>query len=737
MSFLAPAFLFALPLLAVPLLVHLFNRRQQDIIRWGAMELLLGGATPRRRFLRLRDLLLMLLRAALVLAMIAALARPTLSLSWSGAAGPRDIIVVLDNSLSTARKVGGTTLFDRERAEAIKVIGQLNPSDELRVLLVSPTPRWLSDTPVSADGANQRSLVAQLQELKPGDGSMDMYRTLQEAVKAEAAGKDMARFITVITDGQAYGWRANAASIWTSLDTLIKKSAFPVVANIIIPDGAFAPAANLSVQKLAAARAVVGAGQPATFTASVENTGVGTSRATSLVWSAGQSSLGVSTIPPLDAGAGTTVSISEPFGSIGLQDVTCRLADADDLAPDDSAHFLLEVVRSVPVLIVEGEPQADPIQSDTRYLLTALGGVEGANAERPAGSVFSPKVISYRRLRDEDISAYPCIILANVPRLLPETVEKLQQHVNSGGGLWIALGGQADVDTFNRSLFDQGTGLSPVNHEVFAAVAPPSPDHPATALLADVQRLDVDRGRVYRRHQFDIGSGNSVLVLLRADGGTPLVVEKELGRGRVILQAFPLGLAWSNLPLCQAYVVMVHEWLWYLSEPGMVKRNLLPGEALQLAVAPDTSDGGATLEAPEEHKLQVTGIEQDNRILFRSARTALPGEYRLTLRGGKEGAREERFLVSRDPEESNLTPLSDAEMHALAKSAGLNFGAQPLAIPSDHRVAGPPQPVAQWVLLALAGLLAVEAFAAFWLARGRRSRAPAVPMQPAHARPGV
>src|SRR5581483_2555161 len=106
-------------------------------------------------------------------------------------------------SMSTARKVNGTSLFERELAEAAKVVDQLSPADQLRVLLASPAPEWLADSAVAAAGANRRSVLGQLKALKPVDGSMDMYRTLQEAVKAEPAGKDMARYVTVITDGQA------------------------------------------------------------------------------------------------------------------------------------------------------------------------------------------------------------------------------------------------------------------------------------------------------------------------------------------------------------------------------------------------------------------------------------------------------------------------------------------------------------------------------------------------------
>ena len=107
MSFLTPAFLLGLPLVAIPLFIHFFNRKQRDPIRWGAMEFLMASAIRRRRFMRWRDLILLLLRIALVLAVVAALAQPMLSSSYIGASGPRDVILIVDNSMSTARRTGG------------------------------------------------------------------------------------------------------------------------------------------------------------------------------------------------------------------------------------------------------------------------------------------------------------------------------------------------------------------------------------------------------------------------------------------------------------------------------------------------------------------------------------------------------------------------------------------------------------------------------------------------------
>ena len=47
---------------AVPVIVHLLNRRRFQVIEWGAMDFLLEAVSRSRRIFELRDLLLLLLR---------------------------------------------------------------------------------------------------------------------------------------------------------------------------------------------------------------------------------------------------------------------------------------------------------------------------------------------------------------------------------------------------------------------------------------------------------------------------------------------------------------------------------------------------------------------------------------------------------------------------------------------------------------------------------------------------
>ena len=135
MNFLSPVFLIGLPLLAVPLVIHLLSKRQQKKISWGAMRFLMQAATRKRRLFRLTDLLLLLLRTAAFLFFIFALARPLLPATWLGGSVPREVILVLDQSMSMSRKSAGASLFELQLQKASALLDDLKASDTVRVLL--------------------------------------------------------------------------------------------------------------------------------------------------------------------------------------------------------------------------------------------------------------------------------------------------------------------------------------------------------------------------------------------------------------------------------------------------------------------------------------------------------------------------------------------------------------------------------------------------------------------------
>ena len=118
MSFLAPAALGALVLVAVPILIHLFNRRRFRTVDWAPMRYLLQAFRKHRRRLRLEEILLLLVRTAFVLFVVLALAHPIASRPgwpWKHLDARVARVLVIDDTLSMGWRSPAGTAFERGR----------------------------------------------------------------------------------------------------------------------------------------------------------------------------------------------------------------------------------------------------------------------------------------------------------------------------------------------------------------------------------------------------------------------------------------------------------------------------------------------------------------------------------------------------------------------------------------------------------------------------------------------
>jgi hypothetical protein len=297
MSFLSPAFLAALPLVGIPVLLHLLNRRQQKRVAWGAMRFLVAAATRRRRIWTLTDLLLLLLRIAAFALLILALSRPLLPSTWLGGSLPRDVLLVLDRSLSTQRRAGQQLAFAALVSRAKALVDELTPNDLVRVVLAGESPQWLSEDPLPANATTRRHLHAQFDALKPTTGAGDLLAAVREAADLEIPKDKSQRVILVLTDRQRQGWRVDQKPIWESVQRRIKQAAVPTTVSLEFP-ALDLPTANLSVDRLDTPRPYGSAGQAMAFTATLSNHGPAASASTLVSWTVNNAPAGVATLPP-------------------------------------------------------------------------------------------------------------------------------------------------------------------------------------------------------------------------------------------------------------------------------------------------------------------------------------------------------------------------------------------------------------------------------------------------------
>jgi hypothetical protein len=191
-AFLQPWALLALPLIGVPLLLHLIQRRDPPTVEFPAVRYLVQVTEEHQRRLKLRHWLLLLVRTLLVLALILAAAGPSAPLGKAVSHAPSALVLVLDNSPSSAAVVAGTPRLTELRAVARRVLQRATSADAL----------WL----LTSDGIARRGAASELltvvDTLAPSRRRMDLGGSLTLA--GEVLGSDRRPGgIVLLTDLQA------------------------------------------------------------------------------------------------------------------------------------------------------------------------------------------------------------------------------------------------------------------------------------------------------------------------------------------------------------------------------------------------------------------------------------------------------------------------------------------------------------------------------------------------------
>ncbi|MBN1854054.1 MAG: BatA domain-containing protein [Pirellulales bacterium] len=210
MSFLQPMMLAAMPLVALPLIIHLINQRRYQTMRWAAMMFLLAANRMSRGYARLRQWLIMLFRMLAIAGLIFAVSRPLAS-GWLGmtSGGRADTTILLfDRSPSMQQQGAGTAISKLETGRNQLVQGLKTLGSSHWVLIESTTnkPRSLE----SPDA------LFNLPDTEPASMAADlpaMLRVAYDYIKANQTGRTE---IWICSDLRENDWKATSGQ-WRTL----------------------------------------------------------------------------------------------------------------------------------------------------------------------------------------------------------------------------------------------------------------------------------------------------------------------------------------------------------------------------------------------------------------------------------------------------------------------------------------------------------------------------------------
>jgi len=413
--------------IAIPIVIHLLNRRSSRIVDWGAMSFLLESLAIRNRRIQLEEALLMATRCLLVGLLALALARPFippgstipwllvlpllllavvgigvavvlhdeprwrrriagisvallltcvalivfekyLNLSRFAPGARQDIALIIDGSTSMGITVDGTTNFERAIEEARTLIKRAPRGHAFSLILGGPSPggRVLDPT------TDRATLDAALDEMAPLDGAMTTYQAFTLASLSLARGDNPAKQIVILTDEQNVGWEIGQSGRWNFLrDAFRNLPSEPqiMIRKMPLPDFI----RNLAVTDVRLSREIVGVDRPVNVTVTVANTGNEAVSPGALVLKVDDGrDYRDASIGQLRPGEEQTVTFTHQFGEAGAHSLSLTLEVEDDIESDNTGVSAVNVASELRVLIVDGRPSDRAFDSASAFAAVAL-----------------------------------------------------------------------------------------------------------------------------------------------------------------------------------------------------------------------------------------------------------------------------------------------------------------------------------------------------------------------------
>jgi hypothetical protein len=662
MSFLEPLFLIGLAAAALPVLVHLFNRRKAIRREFPAMAFLLESNKKVARSLKVRQWLLMALRILGVALLALALAKPYVFSTEGVTASerlPTAVVYVVDTSLS----MGHDGWWDEAEERFDESMDRLRPWDEVALISTANRESWRARL-----GDDHGAIRESFDELAPTDRSTDPGEALVAAADVLTTTQLPNRRIVLITDRARGGF-----PMGTEPDEPIP---YPVDVLSVRDEDDEHPA-NLVVTRVEYRQE--GSSQESRWRieASVRNTGPEPATDVEVHLLVDDELEAAGRIARIEPGRSERHVFRHTHDASGLQRAAVALGDGDRLPADDRRHFTFRSRDRVRALLVNGEPSSILYSDELFFLERAL------NPRQDSESNIIPTSITLDGLLSRDLESFDVVVLANVARLTPAAITKLETFVEGGGGLLVAMGDQVDVDNYNKNLDAllpkplRGLKKLATRDDPDAPVKITRPgslrhQHPIFRVFSATGGSSLQTASIYSYMLLEPSAPERSKTLLSYKDNAPALIERRVGHGRVLLLTTTLDFEWTDLPVRSAYLPLMRRSVLYLARRAASRGKERPvvGEKMRIEVSGMVQER-VILHTPGEGRVVLE--PEDGVVTFTPERAGLYTVFADSDEGDSDRNRLDdlAFAANIDVDESDLRALPDGALEPwLAPSTG-------------------------------------------------------------------
>ena len=627
MQFLTPLFWIGALGITIPIFLHLVRREKTKRIPFASLMFVRRLPVKELQRRRLDHLLLLFLRCLGLILIVCAFARPVATGMWLNQVNPlsaRSVVILIDASLSMSREA----TWERALQSARDQIDSVTTSDEALIIQFGKSVEVLSQW----ENATARLHEILDNHVQPSFESTSYVEGLRMATEQLEDARNSSKEIHLITDLQqngimgAAGWRM-PPNITVTVDNVGEKTV------------------NLFVEEGRLEREVFTNKYPHSILIRVGGNPEQPIKGEAKLFVEGQ----LLDRQPFEIGSEGSANLTfKPFDlEVGISKGRVVIEPSDELAVDNLFHFVVE--KQAPRRTTVFQNQSGESEF---YLYNALS--SGRNVPFVVGSETLPAPSQI------DPEKTPLVILNDLQR--PPRRSTFESYVQNGGGLILVLSKNALADAYNR----EWSSLLPARliernfvrgkNKSFTSITEVNWEHPIFAVFRDAHKAAIGSTQFFSYWRLEPASDASVLA--RFSEGDPALVERSIGKGKVLVFASSLDPIWTDFPLRSAYVPFWYRMAQYTA--GWQPRpsthqvsQVIPVESSSQET--EGTSGSWNLIDPEGQR--VLGLDERHPDFVQ---LKMPGHYEV-----RSQKRTDWIAVNTPPQESDLRGITLEEFQAV------------------------------------------------------------------------
>jgi hypothetical protein len=594
LTFINASIFVAVIAVSIPLLIHLFNKQRRKKIPFSSIRFLQLLEKHRLRRLKLYEYLLILLRSLVLLSLILAFARPTLSgkpvFSTQGAR--TTAVILIDTGINMRRYDDRGNRFTRAKDLLNRLLKQFKPEDQVFIIQTTD-PEEVFQKPI---------------DLQRQNASYANSGWNSSLIKAEKLLKDHPNFnreLYIISDFQ---YQEDAFDFFCERNTDIYVFLLKIGSSVV---------ANIGIDTLEIKNQIFEINKPINIDIHLKSSALEQIQPIELHLFVNNQRVSHRTIS-----IGSTSNIVIPLSfqpkKSGFISGYVKISD-DDLLADNKYFFALKIPSEIKILNVDDNPSA--------FIEAALLSLDKNTNIRITNERFN----SWAR---QNFQQYNILLLNNFPNFSAQIVQRLKKFLDNGGSMILIPGMNTLPAEFNRLSVMLGLSskikqlVQIGSRDKFFILQQPDLNHPLFNGLFRLDNPDLLKPKFYRYFKFSLSSKD--LQILSFQNGDPFILELKRENGTIFIFSSYIDDEWTDIQYRGLFIPFLSR-LFYLSvsNTSQIQSSIVVENEKILSVRQITNAGDFYMQIPDGEKSTIIPHRYDQNYLFHLTHLAQPGLYKI------------------------------------------------------------------------------------------------------------